>query len=188
MNILLDMDGVVADFLGGMCRLHGRPWPFDHHPERGNHMWDTPRLWGLTPGEFWAPVAADAYTFWSGLDKTAEADETVSLVVGAFGVAHVAFCSQPQPQRGCLDGKYAWTQRHYPEIPLIITTKDHRGRPPKHWLAKEDTLLIDDNAQNVGEFQAAGGLAFLFPRPWNSAYRDEPEGLVLLEDYLWRMG
>jgi hypothetical protein len=79
-TIFLDLDGVLADFVGGARKRHRCDAPVTR--------WDFFGDWNLTPEQFWMPLA-DA-EFWAGLDKTPECDAVVRLAEQHFGdlVAH----------------------------------------------------------------------------------------------------
>ena len=167
----LDLDGVLADFVAGICRAHGRRSPYlQPGSPRGPHAWDLGGILRLTPKEFYAPCDR---RFWANLPLTPESGRIESLVRGRFG-ERVAILTSPVSQDGCGDGKRDWVRRHYPKLEkrlLIGSCKEFCAGP----LA----VLIDDNQGNVDTWRAAGGIAFLVPRPWNDHWQREPQ---LVED------
>lgn len=151
MKLFLDMDGVIADFLGGACKAHNRKSPYEQESSLG--IWDTEKLWGITAEEFWKPI--DAYDkFWDTLDKTPEADALVDMVTSLFGVKNVAVLTSPSMDPTCVPGKRRWMQRHYPQLAgrMIFASAN-----AKQFLAGRDSLLIDDKDTNVEEFRDSGG-------------------------------
>ena len=53
MFCFLDMDGVIADFVGGICHAHNRPYPYDEPAALG--VWDIEKLWSMSAAEFCSP-------------------------------------------------------------------------------------------------------------------------------------
>jgi len=180
MRILLDMDGVMADFVGGAMWLHNKPWPFvgDHV---GNKAWDILKAWGMSPVDFWGPMGR---TFWAGLEKTKEADATMALLKDMAGVENICFLTSPCLTEGCMEGKRDWVHKHFPDVPLLIASHSMTGLAAKPFCAHNEAWLIDDYHENAWKFSLAGGNAFLFPRPWNDCWRDEHEAVKLLRDQL----
>lgn len=164
----LDMDGVLADFLGSVARLHGRQLPYDRPESRG--VWNTEKLWGITAEEFWAPC--DGPTFWDDLEKTEEADKLVSAVCQQFGEDNVAFLTAPSQSPHCVPGKRRWIERYYPRLKKNIIYGS-----AKKFLAAPNRLLIDDRDENVDNYISAGGPAILMPRMWNRRWERAHESL-----------
>jgi 5'(3')-deoxyribonucleotidase len=178
MKCYLDMDGVLADFIGGACKAHGRPYPYENESALG--IWDTEKLWGISAAEFWQPI--DAYDkFWDTLDKTAEADILVDMVTGLFGRDNVAVLTAPSMDPTCVPGKRRWMQRHYPWLSKKMIFASHEG---KQFMAGKDTLLIDDKDSNVVEFREAGGSAILMPRHWNVRWMQAEVCLAHVQEQL----
>jgi 5'(3')-deoxyribonucleotidase len=159
---LLDMDGVVADFVGGVCAAHNRPSPYDDHASRG--IFDMDKLWNMSPSSFWKPC--DGESFWDDLQKMPDADVIVDLAVNAFGENNIAVLTAPSMSQYCVPGKRRWMQKHYPFLAknMIFTSA-------KRFLAGPDRVLIDDRNENVDSFIRAGGHGILLPRPWNRDHR-----------------
>lgn len=61
MRIYLDMDGVLCDFVGAACKLHGRD------PATVTH-WNFFKDWGMTAEEFWRPIHEAGEDFWANLE------------------------------------------------------------------------------------------------------------------------
>lgn len=158
---LLDMDGVLADFLGGVSKRHNRPLPYVDLKWLG--IWDTEKGWGITPEEFWAPV--DDFEFWEGLEKTPEADKIVKLAEEKFGPQNVAILTAPSKSPFCFTGKRAWLEKNYPQFlgKIIFGSA-------KEFLAHPNSYLIDDRDKNIEGFRLAGGHGILVPRDWNSEF------------------
>lgn len=169
MKILIDLDGVVADFVGGVCKKFNRGNPYTgpmQNPPRGEEAWGIEALLGIEKNVFWH--ACD-YMFWANLKKTPEADWIIETCESLSD--DLCFLSSPCYTEGCLEGKRDWVNEHYPHIPLLLAcSAERRGEKqlaPKQFCAGSDSILIDDHGPNVDSFVASGGRAFLFPRPWN---------------------
>lgn len=158
--VMLDMDGVIADFMGAALRLHGREGLFDEPASKG--VWDTEKLLGISANQFWKPINATP-DFWPDLPKTAEADEIVAL---AESLGEVTILTAPALGDECFLGKRQWLRRHYPKYVsrLAFAKEKHLYASPRH-------LLIDDKDSNCTKFREAGGRAILVPRSWNSEWQ-----------------
>jgi 5'(3')-deoxyribonucleotidase len=162
-QVLLDMDGVLADFVGGCAKAHKRESPYAHGMGRG--VWDMAQLWKISDEEFWAPT--NSRDFWLGLEKTAEADAFVEAANKLVGVENVAILSSPSDFEGCVGAKREWLNRHFPQF-------DNGKRMifaySKGFIAGPHRLLVDDRDKNIVEFRKAGGMAILVPRHWNRGH------------------
>jgi len=158
-HVFVDLDGVLVDFASAACRLHGRPdlpegdfaaWP------RGE--WRMSKVLGVTDGEFWAAIDGLGEPYWRDLAPYPWVRDLLALLPCPFTIA-----TSPSNLPQCAAGKVVWMRRH-----LGRGFRDFLIGPQKHLLARPDTLLIDDNDKKVREFREAGGLAILFPQPWNA--------------------
>jgi len=151
--IVLDMDGVLADFVSGTCALFGMPsgWQPSH--------WDFYDDFGVDARTFWAKVSMRP-DFWLDLEPTPWKDELVSLAQ-QHGREWV-IATSPAIDPSCWQQKVAWVYEHVDACcrNLVVT-------PQKHLLSAPGRVLIDDSDHNVEKWRAAGGTAILFPTPWN---------------------
>ena len=168
MKAYLDMDGVIADFLSAASAAHNRPLPYDRPEALG--CWDTEKLWGITPREFWAPCNTEE--FWLGIPKTPEADSIMALALDNFGADNVCILTAPNQAPGCINAKRRWMREQFPSVnlPMIFTAS-------KGWVGGPGKVLIDDKDSNCEEFREAGGFALLVPRLWNSRHATAPNVL-----------
>lgn len=158
--IFLDLDGVLADFMNGVCDKFGIPrdsWKKD--------TWEFEDGLGLSTSEVWAKV--DNFEFWSSLNKTYFADELVKLVEAAAKEIDysVIVLSKPSTSPECLSGKVSWLRKHFSQY----------AKPDKYvFTARKDLLacgvdsetlrlLIDDSPKNVDSFDYSGGCGILVP-------------------------
>ena len=147
--ILLDMDGVVVDFVSGALRLHGlkRPEPV---------AWNFYEQLGLSADDFYAPMGP---AFWADLHWTQEGRDLLRELEARD---EIVLCTSPLRTRGCVEGKERWIRKHAPEYWNRVAFLGE-----KFLLAGAGTL-IDDSEANVEAFRAAGGRAILVGREWNS--------------------
>jgi 5'(3')-deoxyribonucleotidase len=169
MNVLLDMDGVLVDFIGGFFHDHIRRrgqagWTPMKNPDKGKWFDITPEQWDRL-----------GYEFWKDLPWTKLGSQILDLAEQIFDRDGIYLCTSPCKTDGCLEGKRAWIEKnldpHYHRR-FIMT-------PQKHVLAHPGNLLIDDHDDNVRKFRAAGGYAHLVPEHLNSRC-DEKLTLPLL--------
>ncbi len=161
MRCFIDMDGVLADYYGGICRAFRAPmdppaWPyrcrlgdwdfFVGHPLHLNN-------------EQVAPVMNR--DFYANLDLLPDARELMKCCEERFG-SEVFFLSSPWDTPGCDQGKREWVKKHFPDYSkktLIGSCKEACAHPK--------AVLFDDSPKNCESFIRAGGQAILIPRPWN---------------------
>jgi 5'(3')-deoxyribonucleotidase len=153
--ILLDVDGVLADFhtvvLVAHNGLHLKPkWPAG--------CWDMLKVLGIDEKQFWAPV--DNYEFWRTLQPVQGAVEFYKALK-TRGIP-VIFSTTPSASADCAKAKIEWLREHFGED-IEYMLGGH-----KQLMAKPEHLLIDDYDKNYEKFKAAGGSAILFPRVWNA--------------------
>lgn len=178
-QVFLDMDGVIADFVGAICKAHGRVTPYTRPEALGK--FDTEKLWGLTSEQFWSPIATNSFEFWDDIPKTPEADEIVKLATLEFGIENVAILTAPSKDHGSVPGKRAWMSRYYPCFAkrMIFATAS-----AKKFCAGPGKYLIDDKDTNVDEFDEAGGVGILVPRPWNAEHYLEGNLVEVVKDQI----
>lgn len=151
--IFVDMDGVVADFVAGVCDLHGKP-------VEDVDCWDFYEKWGIDEDQFWEPVNAAGRDFWASLKPFDWFDELVAVVKEADPDFFIL--TKPSRQASCLAGKLDWIHRHFG-----TRFRNYIFAPNKSPLAAPGRFLIDDSEPNVDGFLKHGGSAYLFPQPWN---------------------
>lgn len=157
MIIYLDLDGVLADFVGGACDWHGIENPYKWKENLGS--FDIVKAAG-----FKKPFWNFSEDFWADLDKTPECDEILATLLR---LGDVRICTSPGHMPAAAAGKMRWCQEHVPGIKLCMYSE-------KHELAKASRVLVDDRDSNILKFEHAGGHAIRIPRPWNGGFMDEP--------------
>lgn len=153
---LLDLDGVLVNFVHGAMKLHGRSDPFDE----GFTEFEFNSHWGLSANTFFADMGRK---FWRELEWMPDGKAIFKLIDNAFGPEHTCILTSPIMTEGCLDGKMAWIKEN---LPRAYHRKFLIG-PAKEFCAGADRVLVDDRNENIDSFVLAGGHGFLIPRPWN---------------------
>ena len=157
--ILLDMDGVLCDFVGSAARLFGKNPSYVYANWKGDHD-ACPAEIGVSPEKLWEKIEAEGEAFWTGLEPYPWAKEMYEWLVSKDDVV---ILTKPNYHPSCVAGKLAWL--------YSFTDNPRFGNyligPRKDACARPSSLLIDDNDANVESFVKAGGRALLFPQPWN---------------------
>lgn len=163
MRCLLDMDGVLVDFVSGACNAHGLVYPYDNPRFHGE--WDFHKLSGLSGNQFYKPFDAQ---FWSDLDWMPDGREILAWLEAKFGQPNICLLtSPPRTNIGeCVKGKMDWVSKHCPQFERQILIG-----PSKEFCAHRGSILVDDKDSNCDAYRAAGGHVHLVPRPWNSSHR-----------------
>lgn len=163
LKCMLDLDGVLVDFLAGAHKFHGLPYSNEDYPYTlGEYQNCPPPTSKMTTREFWDKLG---HEFWADLSWILGGRTILAMVEDFFGKENTCLLTTPTLNHGCITGKMEWIECEMP---------DYRRRyligPVKYFCASPDTVLIDDSDHNVNAFREAGGQAILVPRPWNSAY------------------
>lgn len=168
-EVLLDMDGVLADWHTAACRACGI-----ERPESLIHKgWALAETLGITEDVLWARVDS-CETFWRDLEPYPWVHELVELCQ-MYG--EVTIATSPAWKPSCASQKIEWLREQFGDrfSSFMIGRK-------KHLMARPNAVLIDDWDKNVKLFRDHGGYAITFPRPWNSmhAQSDNPVAHVKL--------
>lgn len=158
--VLVDMDGVLCDFVGQAYRACGVPEFAIAALESQITEWgDVHEPLGLTRDEMWGHIDTMGEDFW-GYMPWRETGQDVIRRAEQMGTVYLA--SSPSRLPESRSGKYRWVQRELPDYAhRLILIKD------KHLLAGANRVLIDDNPHNCQAFIDAGGQALLVPHHYN---------------------
>lgn len=151
-TVLLDMDGILSNFVNAACQAHNRLYLYDLLINRGK--FDMDKIWGMTPEEFWKPT--NNYEFWRSMSIMPDAHQIVDLL--AIRGYTVLICSSPSQSPHCIRGKVDWLKTHFPKLSYAFM---------KHKELLNQYPLIDDRDSNIDKHGPNG---FLYPRPWNSLH------------------
>lgn len=158
----MDVDGVLADFVGGVCQAFDRDKKqvIDNWP---TGTYDVVNALGITKGEFWERLDGLGAAFWDELEVYPWAIEFYECLSDYAPVTLLTSCSRDP---GSAAGKVSWIKR--------LFGNDFRSYligPDKVACAHPGAMLIDDYERNTCNFDAVGGNSIVFPRVWNSHYK-----------------
>ena len=171
-TIFLDMDGVLADFVGATAGLFGRdPETLYNGHLRGSY--DLAQALGVTTDKMWRAIDGAGEKFWAELEPYPWAH---TLLAHCRRTARTVILSAPSQHPSSTSGKLRWLQSQFG-----LRFRDYLLGPRKDACAHHGALLIDGCADNCYRFLAAGGQAILFPRRWNALHlqQDDPCGVVI---------
>lgn len=162
-TVLLDMDGVIADWTGSVIRL------FDKDPETVYKNWppgifDTSVALGITSSHMWAKINKLGESFWENIEPYDYNNELFDILP-----ENTYICTKIGSHPTAASGKLKWLQKNAKHLKskFVITTH-------KHLCANPQTVLIDDHDKNCSLFSMAGGVSLLVPQPWNmNAHENE---------------
>lgn len=155
MIILLDMDGVIADFVGRSIEVAGLPVTSEMI-----NKWDYFDEY-MSSKEFWDKID-NHEGYWENLDPYPWADD---LVRTCKSLGTVYYASAPALHHNCCEGKIKWLRKHG----FMSKSKNTYMFGPDKWLmARKGRILIDDSQENIKNFNYAGGIGYLFPQTWNN--------------------
>lgn len=174
-RILLDLDGVLVDFIGGAKRLHGKSVP--NHPhcpatQSEQSPWEIEPIFGMTAPQLWDPMGRQ---FWASLQPMPHMKTYVQLLEAKFGEKNICLLTSPIRTDGCIDGKMDWIKKHLPQY-----RRQFLVGPAKQFCASDRHALIDDHTKNIEAFKDAGGHTFLVPAPWNPRFNEDPAAALAL--------
>jgi hypothetical protein len=153
--LFFDLDGVLADFVGGALAAHGRgDVPASSVP------WCIEKALGIEPTAFWAPLGFD---FWANLKPLPDGMRLFDRACVLMGADRIGLLTSPCETHGCADGKRAWVKRH---LPPAMSRRLFIGSA-KELFAGPHKVLVDDHDANIDRFHEAGGATVQPPRPWN---------------------
>jgi len=183
-SVLLDMDGVLVDFIGGIVKRFGLGSSTNDYISRtfGTKKkcpWNLEKLfpslslddlYDVFTVDFWAHLEPTAWFEWLIVGCRPEPGVDVYLCTspGYLGGEHSDYF------RNAVIGKELWIMKHLPEMcKNVIFTFDKRP------LACGN-VLVDDSDENVVAFDRA----ILCPAPWNSNYRIYWQGEIAVCAYI----
>lgn len=180
-NCLLDLDGVLTNFVQGACDYHGIPNPYEGEDTGVLGNFDLAAAAKMSQNQFWEPL--NDHRFWAELEPMPDMEDILHVVESHFRIENIAICTAPSRSPFSASGKMSWVNRylHSYRRRLIIT-------PAKHFLAHKGSVLIDDRDRNVENFVAAGGRAIRAPRLWNIHWKWAHETPLYIDEVLRTWG
>lgn len=172
-TVLLDMDGVVANFLKGVCNLFNLNYD-DMYARYYPHIWDIQKVEffknrGITNDMIFSKISMDEYNFWVTLEQYDGAKEFYDNLCSIVGKRNVVFSTSPSLDPLSSAGKVQWLKLFTQNKSFNDSMIGHR----KDLMANQRNILIDDNGSTVLKFMQLGGNGILFPRPWNEMYMQD---------------
>lgn len=180
-RVLLDMDGVLADFIGGAMAFHGKDYPhYPHDPDTQVEQmpWDIERVFNMNPHALWSNLGR---TFWRNLKPLPQFNHYVSSLEEKFGVDRICLLTSPPRSEGAVEGKLDWIREYLPQY-----RRQFLIGPAKEFCASPHHVLVDDHEVNIQKFRDAGGHGFLVPAPWNSRFGEN--AVTALDEWLESLG
>lgn len=163
MIVLLDMDGVIADFNVAALIAFGFT---ESEAKKRVENW-TPGVWsvedeiGREKGELWK-VIANNKRFWEDIPIY---NYTKKFIKELKSNHDVYICTSPSPHHDCPTGKLKWLSNHNLGLSRNVVITKH-----KHLLACPNKCLIDDTDTKINKFVEHGGNGVLFPQRWNTMH------------------
>lgn len=156
-RVLLDVDGVVADYanwyLQGVEYVTGR-----RYRPKDVRCWDFSKALGLTPGE---AAAVDRYNASRPLVLIDPYPGALDAVKQLAAVADVVFVTSPSwTHRDWVYSREMWLRDRFLDIPTVHTN---------HKAVVSGDLMIDDRLENIVKWLEfnPGGHGILWAQPWN---------------------
>lgn len=182
--VLLDQDGVLTDWIGGVARLFGvDPTTVEVNREPGE--WSITAALGKTLGapyftedDIWERIHAKGESFWAELEPTPYCTRLMRLVTSKVGSQGWRILTSPSRCPSSYSGKARWVLNHFGSAKFILPFAE------KELLAAPDRTLIDDSEKNVNKFIAAGGQGIIFPSRANRLYKSAHDPLPSVEYFL----
>jgi 5'(3')-deoxyribonucleotidase len=156
--VLIDMDGVLADFARHALAKFDRSDVYDSWP---SGKYEIHEIIDMPQDEFWAELDKEGPEFWSSMPALPWALQLCEVVRDMVGTFYIATSPSRAPASSM--GKVHWLQNFFDPRFRRYMLGSH-----KHLMAKPGVVLIDDSDEKCTNFIEAGGDAILFPQPWNS--------------------
>lgn len=146
-KLFLDMDGVLTDFMGASEKL-----------EKNMTLW-----YDSDKELFWKHIASAGSEFWSEMPWMAGGKE-LHRFLKVSGFCPTILSALPNPNRkkalaNAKTGKIQWLRKElgtqYAENAILCF------RPEKALQSGISRILIDDNSENISEWEEAGGTGVL---------------------------
>jgi 5'(3')-deoxyribonucleotidase len=166
-RVLLDMDSVLVNLVGGVCSRFGWTYPTsltDHTQRKEQTSYYLNDVFDVTDADIWPHLGRE---FWADLEPLPWAFDVIKALERRWG-ENICLLTAPVETDGAIDGKRDWIKSHTPQF-------RHRQQigTAKWFCASPHHVLIDDHEKNCAEFRTARGHTFLFPAPWNRRFQED---------------
>ena len=135
-QIYCDLDGVLADFELGYKKLTGVDLKGEF----------------FSGEDFWKPISKAGVGFWVGLQWMPDGQRLWDYIKPFDPI----ILSAPSRDKSSRLGKALWVRNKIPGTKLLL-----RYAKLKQQLATPTSILIDDRADNINQWEAAGGIGIL---------------------------
>jgi len=139
-RIYIDIDDVLADCSGGICKFVGRENPYNNKENWGNR--EIHELLNIDFQDMWVKPS---WEVWAGFELLPWANTIVQTAISLVGVSNVFLLTAPVVSEGCCYGKQIWKINNYPDIQMIIAKE-------KQACVDSNSFLIDDSVKNEERF------------------------------------
>lgn len=139
-RIYLDIDDVLADCSGGICKFTNRKNPYDNKANWGNR--EIHELVNIDWQDMWVKPS---WEVWAGFELLPWANTIVDTAISLVGTSNVFLLTAPVISEGCCYGKQVWAINNYPDLNIIITKE-------KQVCVDSNSFLIDDSVKNEKRF------------------------------------
>ena len=157
-TVLLDVDGVLADFAGELLRWAGPQFTRDQPTE-----WDLTKALGIEARQTLFDEYASEPGFCESLPLIDGAQEFVESL---RRVAHIVIVTSPySAARLWTFERLRWLDKHFG------ISKHDVIFAKRKYLVRGD-IMIDDAPHNIDQFVFVGGRGILVSQPWNLAHAD----------------
>lgn len=151
-KLFLDVDGILADFVGGFVKHYQVEHPYPKYRGEWSFLKYYPNIdYNTLPMEWWA-----------NLEPTIECQQIVNLAKKYTD--NVWLLTTPSKHPDCWKGKLSWVEKYLPQFAIRLIVDQDKASYAK------GNILIDDADHNIEAFNAAGGRGILLPRIWNSLH------------------
>jgi len=157
-KILIDMDDVICDFIGGVFEVVGiEEEDFLRRVPALDTSWKITSLCGIPEDIVWNMIDRRGYSFWGNLKPLPWGMKLWKELYQQYG-ENLYVCTSPQPTLACYSAKVEWIWYYLQTMNIILC-------PDKTLLKPQEALMIDDNPAVISHFGENG---FLFPGINNS--------------------
>lgn len=145
-KIYVDLDGVLADFIKGVCKIvpDYDEKEYQRNPKHRKKMWKAIDDYTKDGGKFWGELdlMPDAMVLWKYVSKY----DTTEILT-ATG----------DPKYGADIQKREWVPKHLDDVKTntVVHSED------KAQYAEPNHILIDDMQKSIGPWEKAGGIGIL---------------------------
>jgi len=155
--LYLDMDGVLADLVGGVEDYLGEM--IYNHTNYGTY--NIQDACDISKEELFDLFATKS--FWSEMPKTPWCETVLDWAFSVCDEDEIFILTRPSidVSLACFAGKCEWLQARLPSfLPKLIFADK------KEVFATSNSILVDDNFENCRKFSEAGGKTIFIPTPW----------------------